>query len=850
VGQLVEADIGLAALTDYNHIDADWYGRLSERAEDQGIALLPGAELSLAHGRGRIHVLLVANPGISPAQLNQAIASIDKGTQPFIAGRVHRDLDLRCGVAEAAAALRAALPGALLIPAHPSADMGFLSALAPGKALEFLEDIGADAIEHLRPEQASKLRSVDHARAGFYTARCLEFSDAHAVEEIATRLLSDGTPRATWLKLSERTATAVGTALQDPVTRLRTGARPTAPSHLHLGRLRVEGVGFLGELDVELSPHLTAVIGGRGVGKSALLHLIRYALDLPGYRDADDDGLVRHALGSGGKVTMDIRLPGDPGRSYEVSRILDEPPIVRGPDGALIDLTPADVFGDRAEPIVLAQRDLQFIAQEQHARRRLVDELVGTRARASEVRTRSTVAELRTNAAALEAVDARLGGRDDLDQELAQVRHRLALLEEHGGAAQLAEHRTLRERHAGIVRSRDLAQELERDVAASTQASRETLDLLRSGWPGTSDAALGEVSTAVEEAATRLENAFGAVVEATAAVREATGLGAALSEARLSDSADALAELKRQLATDDLDADVLLALDSQRTALLAQRTEQDRVAAQREQLLGDRRGLLTRLRSSRREAFQLRLEESAKVARRLSGTVEIEIVDRGDKEGFRGHLTRFLKSSGISGTAIDRLVADHLDGQALVATMDSSGGLCISDAMAEKLSSWLAEDPRRHELELYVPEDRVEIRLVVDGQPRPLERLSLGQRATALLLLLFATDQRPLVLDQPEDDLDNRFVYDDVVPLLRGAKGGDGDVLERQVVTATHNANIPVLGDAEQILVLDVADHRGRVDCDGSIDRVAVRERVRTILEGGEEAFSRRLGKYGMGARG
>ncbi|MGH8910332.1 MAG: hypothetical protein ACRD0K_28515 [Egibacteraceae bacterium] len=72
-----------------------------------------------------------------------------------------------------------------------------------------------------------------------------------------------------------------------------------------------------------------------------------------------------------------------------------------------------------------------------------------------------------------------------------------------------------------------------------------------------------------------------------------------------------------------------------------------------------------------------------------------------------------------------------------------------------------------------------------------------------MLLLLFALEGKPLVLDQPEDDLDNRFVYNDVVKLLREAKGIPDTAHRRQVIAATHNANIPVLGDAELVLALE-----------------------------------------------
>ena len=852
VEALVDAGIGLAALTDYNHLHEDWYERLSSRATEAGIPLLPGAELSLAVGRNAIHVLLVADATVSPANLNQVIASIDRGTTPLVDGSDFRAIELHGGLAEVANQIRASLPGALLIPAHPCSSNGFLKALAASRALRFLEDLGADAIEHLREADASKLRSVDAIRAGYYTARLVEFSDPRQIPDIGARSLADGSPRATWLRLSDRSATGVRTALQDPGTRLRTGARPDVPRHPRCERLRVQGVGFLSDLDIQFSPHLTTAIGGRGVGKSALLQVLRYALDLPTYREGSVEAdVVRHALGSGGQVEVDVVLPEPAGRRYTVSRILGETPVVRESGGAVTDLAPGDVFGDRAAPIVLAQRELQFIAEEQTARRRLLDELIGNRALAADARFRSAVAELRENAAAVEALDAKLGSNEEISQQLRQVRHRLSVLEEHGGAEQLAEQRQLRQRHEALQRTAQLASDLERDVTARARATREDMGVVVDAWPSGGDSELDERRAELAASIERLDRALDeAVAAAEVALRAATA-AMNLSSDQVATAAEALAGLKQKLATEDLDPDLLLDLDRERSGLQAQQDEQERLATRREEYMGERRRLLERQRACRREAFLLRQEEAAAVSRRLSGAVEIDIVDRGDKPSFRARLTALLKGSGVSTAAVECLAENYLDGPQLVeAAMEDWEALGVSANMSRRLSNWLAEEGRYYELQLVVPEDHVEIRLSVDGTSRPLEQLSLGQRATALLLLLFATDQRPLVLDQPEDDLDNRFVYDDVVPLLRRAKGGDEDVLERQVVTATHNANIPVLGDAEQILVLDVVDHRGHVVCDGSIDRQVVREAVRTILEGGEEAFTRRLEKYGMGARG
>jgi ABC-type Na+ transport system ATPase subunit NatA len=127
-----------------------------------------------------------------------------------------------------------------------------------------------------------------------------------------------------------------------------------------------------------------------------------------------------------------------------------------------------------------------------------------------------------------------------------------------------------------------------------------------------------------------------------------------------------------------------------------------------------------------------------------------------------------------------------------------------------------------------------------------LEHLSTGQKATAVLLLLLLESDAPLVVDQPEDDLDNRFITEGVVPIMRDEKR------RRQFVFSTHNANIPVLGDAELILGLGAKGEgkEGQAmilpEFMGSIDGQPVRELVEEILEGGKTAFEMRRLKYGF----
>lgn len=127
-----------------------------------------------------------------------------------------------------------------------------------------------------------------------------------------------------------------------------------------------------------------------------------------------------------------------------------------------------------------------------------------------------------------------------------------------------------------------------------------------------------------------------------------------------------------------------------------------------------------------------------------------------------------------------------------------------------------------------------------------LDDLSTGQKATAVLLLLLLDANAPLIVDRPEDDLDNRFITEGIIPRMREQKR------RRQFIFSTHNANIPVLGDAEMIIGLSApkgTDHgttRIAEGHSGSLDCQPVRELVEGILEGGREAFEIRRRKYGF----
>jgi hypothetical protein len=121
---------------------------------------------------------------------------------------------------------------------------------------------------------------------------------------------------------------------------------------------------------------------------------------------------------------------------------------------------------------------------------------------------------------------------------------------------------------------------------------------------------------------------------------------------------------------------------------------------------------------------------------------------------------------------------------------------------------------------------------------KPIADLSPGQRCSALLPIILLGSKAPLVLDQPEDNLDNQLITDLLVKALHGLKE------HRQVIVVTRNPNIVVTGDAEQVVVMEATDGKCRVRRQASVDRIEIMRDIVDLMEGGKEALRRRFKRY------
>ena len=164
-----------------------------------------------------------------------------------------------------------------------------------------------------------------------------------------------------------------------------------------------------------------------------------------------------------------------------------------------------------------------------------------------------------------------------------------------------------------------------------------------------------------------------------------------------------------------------------------------------------------------------------------------------------------------------------------------------SPAKDDRFASHLERLPQESVIDLILWFPRDDLKITFGPNRQSIEQSSPGQKNAALLAFILSYGDEPLLLDQPEDDLDNELIYDLIVRQLRETKS------KRQVIVVTHNANIVVNGDAEMVLPLEVGGGETHVRWAGSVQVKEVREAICDILEGGQQAFEQRYKRIHLG---
>lgn len=835
--------------------------KVKEAAKGTSLLVIPGVELNNLAGNEGIHLICLFELDVTSEDIDRFLTTI--GVLRGAGERRERGTATK-GPLEVLDELQRF--GGIAVLAHCQSNKGALGAMRGDLRTKMVQHPAVLAVEAPAEDYWDASKQATHKR----TYDVLDGTDPTYQRELAVYQASDNPQaghghgldgigsRFTYFFVEQPVALeSLRQCFVDRDARIMfpaVGAAPdTSPTTGVPGvlRLNVTG-GFLDGLDVEFHGGLTTVLGSKGSGKSIIVELLRFALDQEPTQPEilkDHGTKLEKQLGNYGRVRVTVRL--SDGTEQIVEREYN--PAAGNPyHGATLpanELLPCHF---------LSQNEIVRIAESEEEQIRFIDSFFDFRSHqraindirsqlealdkqvADQIRARKRVAALKaeqtTLKAEIAAKDKEL--KSPVFAKFQQAQTKMQWIER--AAASVTDLvSSLRQAHAQVEavtstpaippeiatdplvqQTRDLAEQarsealrqLDETISAIV-AIEQTVAANRDGWRPSYDAVADEYSREAHKAG---------------------GDVPALSQARAR-LLGRLNEVESRLATVEQTAALLKPTVDARNGLLDQ--------------LRERLAAYTEARKKRCKWFE----------QKSDGRIQAIVAAGSNRADFRAQLGGMKRGSYLSGTEVEQIVTkctpdefvNALLRYDLTRDLNDLGAIATASSLSPSRVAALAEfllgeDGVGYErlLELQyraTPTDRPEISFQLeDGSYSPLAELSTGQKSTALLMMALCEGDAPIIVDQPEDSLDIRSIWDDMCMRLRRSKR------ERQFLFTTHNSSLAVASDSDKFVVLAADAKHGQVVLAGAIDREDVRTEVIKLLEGGTKTYFLKQRKYNI----
>jgi len=873
----MRAGIDCVAITDHN--SGAWIDELKsalaemEWEQPKGfrpVHLFPGVEISV---NGGVHLLAILGCDKATSDIDSLLGAVGfsgtKGSSDDVTSKSFGEVVSEIG-----------RMGGIAIPAHVDSASGLLKVTRPTLS------------QNLNCEQVFAMEVVDPsaAKPQVYSDKKPAWtevlgSDAHHPSGDPGQRYAGS--HFTWVKMGTPCLEGLQLALMDGLLSVKrsdqTTDDPNRRASLVIESIEVSQARYMGRaqpFQLELNPWLNAVIGGRGTGKSTIVEFLRLALrrdeELPQtlqgdfskyfkiYASRDDDGL----LTENSHFAIVYRKNGARYKVQWSQRGDAEPIQVENDDGSW-----KPEQGDVAQRFparIYSQKQIFELAKAPLALLGIVDDAQEVDRRSWEEKWKAEETKFLSFRAKAREIESGLADEPRLRGEMEDVGRKLAVFEQAGHADVLKEYqKRLRQQRAAEEwektwadageRVRAVANEIIPDsleASVFTLEASENEDLLAKG--ASFCVRVEQISNDLKQLAEKFDEA----ASIWKSERDQSDWKRAVDSA-INQYKDLLVRLKNEGAGDPSAYGELVQrrqmLEARLKEITSKRSQLESVRKESEECLG-------RLLEIRRDLTKRRREFLQKVLQN-NPYVRIEVVPYGARDaveaGIRNLIQRetggFEKDIGsangegllgklYSGQCSQEKVEERLKGLKQRVRTIASGNLDDIELEDRRFATHLAKLPPEafDRLDLWFPEDSLKVEYITtaDGnQFRSIQEGSPGQKTAALLAFLLSYGEEPIVLDQPEDDLDNHLVYELIVTQLRNIKQ------RRQVLVVTHNANIVVNGDAELVVGLAARGGETQRECSGCLQERAVRDTICSVMEGGREAFEQRYRRIALEGR-
>jgi chromosome segregation protein len=829
IQRLKEEDVHIAVVTNHNKFDRDEFVNFRKRAWKEDIWILPGVELSVNDGANGIHCLIVFDHSSwitgQEDYINQFLTSAFEG----IANKENENT--RCNyslenVLQKLSNHKSQGRDSFIVMAHVDQDSGFLKELDGGRKQQFAnsELFREFVLAFQKFRSYDQLQGLNQWFSGKLPA-FVEGSDCKCVKDVGRAHKQNGEEKKTYIKIGAFNFDALKYALLDHHERIS-----HAPHKIEKAWLK--SISFTTskwqDKKLSFSSAMNNLIGIRGSGKSSLLETIRYALDIPLGANSHEPGykerLVQNFLGSGGKLT--IELVDKYGQVFVAEKIMGESTNIYQ-NGQLQHNLKVNAILNK--PLYYGQKDLSDIGGETSTED-LISKLMGDKLAPIRQKVEEKNSEVTTLLVEVQRINKSLSQKKEIEERKASIELNMKIFKDYEIDKKLNKQIEFDKDNNRL----DTILQFEHSVINGLQDTVNDYRELFAAQKNYLSKENPALFVAVYEAFSKFEETFlkisGIIEELKKEKLSIDNLKDGFIE-QYEQLKEEFSKIKREINLPNIEADAYVKLSKDLDFQNAKLIEIGKLDQRREQVLQKLEQALVDLKSLWHAEYQMVVEE-VKELNSDQSKLRIEVNFKGNKDRFKEFIRASVRGSGLRDAALSEIADQYadlievyndlrVDGSKVSGIL--SGGNNLSNfkgKFKDNINAFLTY--------------RVPDKYVIYYNGRPLNEHSLGQRASALILFILTLKENDIIIiDQPEDDLDNQTIYSDVIAELRKLKDST------QFVFATHNPNIPVLGDCEQTICCSY--HNGVVfTTEGSIDDTAIQKRIVDIMEGGEEAFNQR----------
>ncbi len=613
---------------------------------------------------------------------------------------------------------------------------------------------------------------------------------------------------------------------------------------------------FSADFGFHFSNKLNCVMGGRGTGKSTILQFIKSCVELDAEENRETFNILKSNLGSG---VIKIEFEDSNGDFYRIEKSIgEEPQIYHAKTDKYV---PFDTIRKELTCDIYPAQLIEEIGRNSEARLELLDRMSSSDIEDIKRMIESLQNELEKNAKDIRAHNRKILQKEELLKDLATVEEDLKTHKENtppdindserqefdkqdaAEKIRASEARFIKNAKTRITELLDATTSNKEEITAVQPLARNTTEfinksvlegLIKDIEKGLKDALSNSVAT---------EKVFSTVLENL----ETTSIKLKLVHDKQHNE---FIQLKQKLEKHKVFYDKLNQLSKKADDKIVKQKEIAEIKDKNKKLKLIREKGIKELNGLKKKILDIRLKNVKELNSLFDGKVKITLSPGGITDTYVDSLKNALKGHNMRYNVIIPYLTDNFTPDELarvvhsndidklkeVTGIDSERSKAILDALYESEAIYNIET-------LYCPDfPEFHLKIETTGNDKSKENykrsdeLSTGQRCTTVLPIVFAISQNPLIIDQPEDNLDNKYISQTIHKIIGRKKD------ERQLIFITHNANIPVLSDSETNIFLKYNDRKSQIDTQGKVDDV--KENILNILEGGKEAFETRKLKY------